>query len=263
MSKLQLLKPLNPFIITQKFGETAFLQYYKDNGLNLKGHNGLDLASIHGQPIYASHDGDAYYEVDNGQGHGVVIRTREKFDYEDKQAYFKTIYWHMCDGIKEPQFASPIKGTTQSKPKRVKAGDIIGYVNSTGLSTGDHLHFGLKSCRIGEPNNTWYNIKQDNGYYGAIDPMPYMQNSSIQPFLQDMSYMQSNDEIKRLQAFLKQLEYFPSGQETTGYYGKITREAVYRFQKDYVNLTAWENLWNKGDTFGPKSRVAANALLNR
>ncbi len=86
--KLQLYYPHNPHYIFQKFGETAFLQYYKDNGINFKGHNGLDIVSNHGDPIYASHDGEAWYEIDSSQGHGVVVRTNEKFFFDtDKQEF--------------------------------------------------------------------------------------------------------------------------------------------------------------------------------
>ncbi len=75
----------------------------------------------------------------------------------------KSLYWHLCDPIKEPQFKSPIA----DKSKDVEMGDIIGYADSTGASTGDHLHFGMKFIKGGET------INKDNGYLGAVDPLPY------------------------------------------------------------------------------------------
>lgn len=168
--KLQLYYPVKPVHINQKFGEIANLQYYKDHGLTFIGHNGIDFQAYHGQPVYATHDGMAYYEVDNAQGDGFVIRTNQAFDYNNEQVYFKTIYWHLCSA-NDPKFKPLLP--TDGNGYLVKAGQIIGYADSTGLSTGDHLHFGLKPQLNGEPNGSWYNIEQNNGYLGAIDPNPY------------------------------------------------------------------------------------------
>jgi murein DD-endopeptidase MepM/ murein hydrolase activator NlpD len=161
MKKLSLLYPVKPFHCTQGFGGNA--DFYKV--LGIKGHNGLDIVTYHGHPIYACHDGLAEYSVDGKEGHGVVITTNEPFEYKGKEVYFKSIYWHMCNPVKEPKFKSPIMGNT----RQVKAGELIGYADSTGFSTGDHLHFGLKPI-----TKKGANIEQNNGYYGAIDPMPYM-----------------------------------------------------------------------------------------
>lgn len=49
-------------------------------------------------------------------------------------------------------------------------------------------------------------------------------------FMQRMEYGQQSAEIKRLQDYLKSKGFFPSNQESTGYYGNITALAVYNFQ---------------------------------
>ena len=167
-------KPTDPFIITQGFGVNG--GYYQANGIDIKGHNGLDLRAKHGQPVYATHDGMALYQVDANQGHGVIVITNEKFDYEGKQIYFKSIYWHLCDPIKEPKLASPLanKGALP-----VKRGDIIGYADNTGFSNSDHLHFGIKPVAlVGESLFTSGPLLPDNGYKGAIDPMPFLEDPS-------------------------------------------------------------------------------------
>ena len=41
------------------------------------------------------------------------------------------------------------------------------------MATGSHLHFGLKPQLKGENDWTWYNVEQNNGYNGSIDPAPY------------------------------------------------------------------------------------------
>lgn len=46
----------------------------------------------------------------------------------------------------------------------IARGGAIGLSGNTGLSTGPHLHFGVK------PNSA----QMDNGYYGKVDPAPYL-----------------------------------------------------------------------------------------
>lgn len=152
--------------VTQYFGNQS--STYTNMGM--LGHNGIDYAAKHGDPIYASHDGIGYYEIDDGGGNGVVIRSTTPEEIDGKLQHYKTIYWHLCDPSKEPQLKSPIFG---SPGKVVKAGDIIGYADNTGISTGDHLHFGMKTIALNEDSGAWYNLQQNNGYFGAIDPLPY------------------------------------------------------------------------------------------
>lgn len=170
--KLSLKYPLKVIAINQPFGASPEI-YSKPEFGGMKGHNGVDFRASHGTPVYATHDGLASFQIDSGGGHGVVILTNDKFDFENNQVYFKTIYWHLCDGLKEPQYQSPIADKTGMVS--VKTGDLIGYADNTGGSTGDHLHFGLKPVAPGEFPGVWSNWAQNNGYLGAIDPMPYFE----------------------------------------------------------------------------------------
>lgn len=172
--KLKLLMPLKGTPKFNSFGVDFFLNgkwFYKSQGL--LGHNGLDFEAKHGTPIYASHDGVGLYQIDNHGGHGVVIITDKEYeDVNGASSLFKTIYWHLVDPLKEPKYASPLMdklGVT------LKAGDLIGYANNTGTSTGSHLHFGLKKVQKGENLYAWSNIEQNNGYMGATDPAPYLE----------------------------------------------------------------------------------------
>lgn len=258
--KLLLKYPISPIRITQRFGETANLAYYRANGLNFKGHNGIDMLASHGQPIYAAHDGIAYYEIDGSQGHGVVVRTNDVFDYQGQQAYFKTIYWHMVDSAKEPKFTSPIEPFISifGPGKSVKAGDLLGYANTTGLSTGDHLHFGLKPVIIGEPAGTWANMYPDNGYMGAIDPAPYLDKHI---FNIDINYGDVSDEVKALQdALIRNGFMFPVASADYGTYGPRTAAAVKLVQSYFKVASAVVLWWNGGKYIGPATRTALNAL---
>ncbi len=158
MSKFDLFYPVRPYSLNQAFGGNPDL--YKQFGI--KGHNGLDLLATHGQPVYAAHDGTCFPEIDANQGHGVVIRSDEAYEYNGEAVHFKSIYWHLVQ-------ADAVVKTGQ----KVKAGDLIGYADNTGFSLGDHLHFGLKPQAWNEESWTWWNTEQKNGYLGAIDPEPF------------------------------------------------------------------------------------------
>lgn len=170
--KLKLIYPLNPPVtITQVFGINS--QLYSDPKYGgIKGHNGIDFKAPHGTPVFATHDGYASYQIDGGGGHGVVIITDKEWeDVDNSSCYWKSIYWHLIDGSKETRFVSPFMG--KSGYSRVECGDLIGFADNTGASTGDHLHYGIKPVAKGEAWGTWYNLEQTNGYLGAVDPMSY------------------------------------------------------------------------------------------
>lgn len=87
-----------------------------------KFHYGVDLGAPKGTPIWAVKDGKVEFaKWDNSAGYYVKIDHGNGFD---------TIYMHMTHYI-------------VSKGDTVKQGQVIGYVGSTGTSTGNHLHFGM------------------------------------------------------------------------------------------------------------------------
>ncbi|WP_082731822.1 MULTISPECIES: M23 family metallopeptidase [unclassified Sphingomonas] len=85
-------------------------------------HKGLDLAAPHGTPIRAADDGVVAMAGWNG-GYGKFV----KLSHGGGMA---TGYGHMSR-------------IAVSAGERVRAGEVIGYVGSTGLSTGPHLHYEL------------------------------------------------------------------------------------------------------------------------
>jgi murein DD-endopeptidase MepM/ murein hydrolase activator NlpD len=87
-----------------------------------KMHTGVDWAAPTGTPIYASGNGTIEKEGWES-GYGKYIRIRHTNGYE-------TAYGHMS------AFA---RGADEGK--RVRQGQVIGFVGSTGLSTGSHLHY--------------------------------------------------------------------------------------------------------------------------
>ncbi len=217
--KFELAYPCKPYVVNQKFGENG--AYYQSHGINIVGHNGIDLRAKHGQPIYAAHDGIAYFETDNSGGEGVILITNESFDYKGGQAWFKTIYWHLCDYAKEPKYKSPVLDYQQKhskQPMPIKRGDLLGYADSTGLSTGDHLHFGLKAIKPGTNNSNgedaadvgignWITLDTGNGFLGAINPTSYFNGKYAQdPQLVVIPIIQEADTIVKAIEDLKKAE---------------------------------------------------------
>lgn len=250
--KLELKHPLKVFKITQRFGNINPELYGN------AGHNGIDCYAPHGTPIYASHDGFASYQVDGGGGHGVVVITDKEYDYNNSQSYFKTIYWHMVDPLKEPKYKSPIADKTGFVP--VKAGDLIGYADNTGKSTGSHLHYGLKPVAKGENWGTWYNTAQNNGYFGAIDPEPFLPKIDLgvdYKFTKDLQVGSKGKDVYVLQTILNKLGFYDG--KIDGDYGSQTKVAVLAFQVRYGVCKPIESLY--GYYCGPKTRSILNDLL--
>lgn len=110
--------PVSGYTITSPFGMRVH-PVYKYQLM----HNGIDMACPQGTPIYATRAGTvtrAAYQA-GGAGYYVSINHGDGFG---------SIYMHMTNYV-------------VSAGQKVAAGRLIGYVGSTGVSTGPHLHFGV------------------------------------------------------------------------------------------------------------------------
>lgn len=87
-------------------------------------HKGVDWTAPAGTPIFAAFDGQIVFQGDGGS-YGNLVRIADKDGSEARYAHMQG--FAVANGV----------GTV------VKAGDVIGYVGTTGLSTGPHLHFEL------------------------------------------------------------------------------------------------------------------------
>lgn len=77
-------------------------------------------------------------------------------------------------------------------------------------------------------------------------------------FLNDLELGMKNEEVKKLQEILQQMGFFPAGQECTGFYYGITRQAVLDFQLKYGIVQSKEE--SGAGRFGPKTREKLNSL---
>lgn len=197
MKRLELLKPLFPFNITQGFGGNFIIDYTKIFP-GLKGHNGLDATrgcisgkcyAIEGAYIRASHDGTIYSVWQDDKGAWIIeVITDEQFlDINGQSYYWKTIYAHLL--------ANPpvIKG------QKVKVGDILGFADTTGFVTGPHLHWGLKPGQM--IDDQFIKAFPNNGYWGAVDPVPYLSNLSAYEVMNTIQL--ASEIIRKVVEFIK------------------------------------------------------------
>jgi murein DD-endopeptidase MepM/ murein hydrolase activator NlpD len=110
-----------------------------------KFHAGLDFAAPQGTPIYATANGTVITAGNTGNGYGNHVVINHGYGYE-------TLYGHMFR----------VKARVGQKVKR---GEIIGYVGSTGKSTGPHCHYEVH--RNGDPVDPVYY------FYNDITPEQY------------------------------------------------------------------------------------------
>lgn len=115
--KFLVRKPVNNAIMRSGFGgrRHPILGY-------VKMHTGVDWATPYGTPIFASGNG-VVEKVGPEGGYGKYVRIKHNNGYE-------TAYGHMSAFAKGLEVG-----------KRVRQGQIIGFVGSTGMSTGPHVHY--------------------------------------------------------------------------------------------------------------------------
>jgi len=89
----------------------------------LRAHNGVDLAATYGSPIVATASGVVSTAGWSG-GYGLLVSL-------DHGSGLQTRYGHMSRVNVAPG-------------QQVQKGDVIGYVGSTGMSTGPHLHYEIR-----------------------------------------------------------------------------------------------------------------------
>ncbi|HTG65248.1 MAG TPA: M23 family metallopeptidase [Flavobacterium sp.] len=124
-----------------------------------KMHKGMDFTAKKGTPIFATGDGVVSQADDRASGYGNHIVLRHGYGYE-------TLYAHLSKYNCRPG-------------QRIKRGDIIGYVGSTGRSEAPHLHYEVhKDGKVVNPLNFYYgNISAVE--YVAISKLANQENQSL------------------------------------------------------------------------------------
>ena len=129
LASIPAIRPIkNMYNVTSGFG-MRFHPILK----TLRMHTGVDITAPKGTPVYATADGTvAYKQAQSGYGTNVIIN--HGYSYE-------TLYAHLSKKMVKPG-------------QKVKRGELVGYVGSTGLSVGSHLHYEV--WRNGTPVNPVY-----------------------------------------------------------------------------------------------------------
>lgn len=121
LQKMFLRSPLPFTRITSRFSRSRFHPVLKVN----RPHYGVDFGAPRGTPVRSTAGGVVEFAGRKG-GAGKMVEVRHSQG-------FRTLYLHLSG------FASGIR-----KGARVSQGDLVGYVGSTGLSTGPHLDYRVK-----------------------------------------------------------------------------------------------------------------------
>ena len=170
MTNKIIYQPLKPFFINQGFGEnrscvdlattskvitcdgsnppSGFRSLYGE-----KGHLGIDLMASRAQEVYCA-QGGTVYEIDTNPKSGLDVRIISKMNGNT----YRHIYEHLL-------------GYQPSIDAKIRTGQLIGWADNTGWSSGNHLHFQLE--------------KLINGIWVPIDPLPLM----APIFAKDILYM--------------------------------------------------------------------------
>lgn len=122
MRKAFLRSPVDFFRISSKYNPNRKHPVLK----TVRPHRGVDYAAATGTPIKASGDGKVTWRgTKGGYGRTIIIQ---------HAGIYTTLYAHMS------KYNSKVK-----KGSRVKQGQVIGYIGSSGLVTGPHLHYEFRT----------------------------------------------------------------------------------------------------------------------
>jgi len=129
--------------ITSKYGPRK----HPITGATQSFHNGVDIAQSGSRPIYAVADGLVRRSyLSSSYGETIMIK------HSINGLIWESVYAHMRSGSRKFRVGD-----------KVKQGDVIGFMGSTGNSTGQHLHFELHKKGL-------WNIKKSN----SVNPEDYL-----------------------------------------------------------------------------------------
>ncbi len=155
MRKAFLRSPVDFFRISSKYNPNRKHPVLK----TVRPHRGVDYAAATGTPIKASGDGKVIWRgTKGGYGRTVIIQ---------HAGIYTTLYAHMS------KYNSKVKNGS-----RVKQGQVIGYIGSSGLATGPHLHY---EFRINDVHKNPLKVKFPN-----VEPLNKEQMASFKPMATEL-----------------------------------------------------------------------------
>ncbi|MCP4788718.1 MAG: peptidoglycan DD-metalloendopeptidase family protein [Gammaproteobacteria bacterium] len=162
MRKAFLRSPVDFFRISSKYNPKRLHPILK----TVRPHRGVDYAAATGTPIKASGDGKVIWRgTKGGYGRTVIIQ---------HAGIYTTLYAHMS------KYNSKVRSGS-----RVKQGQVIGYIGSSGTATGPHLHY---EFRVNGVHKNPLKVKFPN-----VQPLNKQQLKTFQPL--------ANERLQQLQAY--------------------------------------------------------------
>lgn len=164
------INPINPLKQSRISSEYGY-RFHPIHQKNIF-HHGIDLAAKYGTPVHSTAAGFVGKTTDAEDGYGKQIEVFHEFGFSTKYAHLHTIM------VQENQY--------------IFKGEVIGFVGSTGSSTGSHLH---------------YEIIKNNK---KIDPFPFCSLSSFDKQQKDFYENENIDFIKEIESRIDSVIYPPS-----------------------------------------------------
>ena len=222
------MRPIQSPFLSQKWGEnkacinihnrkitatrsgkcpSGTMNFYKAMGL--KGHNGQDNGTYFREPVFfpviADTEWKCKIEKDHDGGIGLDVfstkpillkmlppqageQAREQFKKWGGYMYIKLRFWHAESNLVE-------------HGDMVKVGDLIQLSDSTGASSGNHVHWSLKFV-----DKEGITMDKNNGYYGAVDFTLWYENKFI---LSELGLSLNLDTSQKLAKLTNILKHFP------------------------------------------------------
>lgn len=137
---------------------------YHPKTKQLKFHSGVDVGKPGGELIYAINDGKVISSGSRG-GYGYAVEIRHELG-DGTNDYITSLYAHMR--------TTPLVRIGDT----VKAGQAIGETGSTGVSTGNHLHFEVRAyISPSNPNYSKWTPLISKEYFNTINPFPFVSSN--------------------------------------------------------------------------------------
>lgn len=145
LRELPLGFPIEGGYTTSPFGSVRTNVDQETDEKTIHYHTGYDIANVYGTPIRATAPGVVHFAGNNGSNYGNYIVISHKYGFE-------TLFAH-CMSLNAVQ------------NQKIKRGDTIAFLGSTGLSTGAHVHYEVR-------------LKQKDSYEVVfLNPWPFINNS--------------------------------------------------------------------------------------
>lgn len=146
--------------LTQGYGKTPDAVYFYNRGIYSRPfHNGIDIGAPLSSPIYSAEDGEV-----------IAVGNQDAYRSCYKAAYGKFVVIKHDNNL--TSLYAHLSSISVKNGDRVKRGDVIASMGTTGASTGSHLHFSVYYGPTFQMSNSTYCGPMPAG--GSVNPLDYL-----------------------------------------------------------------------------------------